>query len=98
MALRGATAFETWLLAEQRHMSAASEAILHEAALREPLYPRDPAADGATIEALVEAGAAAVAAGAVESGVGSLRHGAALGRAADADAAALLAAELAGDL
>jgi DNA-binding SARP family transcriptional activator len=28
----------------------------------------------------------------------SLRHGAALGRAADADAAALLAAELAGDL
>ena len=33
MALRGATAFETWLLAQQRHMAAASEAILHEAAL-----------------------------------------------------------------
>jgi DNA-binding SARP family transcriptional activator len=151
MALRGgATAFETWLLAQQRHMAAASEAILHEAAqaemsrgaveaaigfaaraaalspldenhqallirlyrmagdsdaaarqhavctevlatqlgvspgpavqaaLREPLYPRDPAADGATIEALVEAGAAAVAAGAVESGIGSLRAAAGL--------------------
>jgi len=150
MALRGATAFETWLLSQQRHMAAASEAILHEAALasmsrgaveaaigyaaraaamspldenhqallirlyrmagdgdaaarqyavctevlaaqlgvspgpvvqaalREPLFPRDPAADGATIEALVEAGAAAVAAGAVESGVGSLRAAAGL--------------------
>src|SRR5262249_50478178 len=33
MALRGASAFETWLLAQQRHMAAASEAILHEAAL-----------------------------------------------------------------
>src|SRR5262249_57778442 len=44
-----------------------------QAALREPLYPRDPAADGATIAALVEAGAAAVAAGAVEAGGGSPR-------------------------
>lgn len=33
MAVRGAPAFETWLLSEQRHVAAASEAILHEAAL-----------------------------------------------------------------
>ena len=32
-AVRGAAAFETWLLARQRHAAAASEAILHEAAL-----------------------------------------------------------------
>lgn len=32
-AVRGAAAFETWLLAQQRHAAAASEAILHEAAL-----------------------------------------------------------------
>ncbi|MGA9276185.1 BTAD domain-containing putative transcriptional regulator [Ilumatobacter sp.] len=31
--LRGAPAFESWLLSEQRHVAAASEAILHEAAL-----------------------------------------------------------------
>jgi hypothetical protein len=29
----GAAAFETWLLAQQRHAAAASEAVLHEAAL-----------------------------------------------------------------
>ena len=33
MAVRGAPAFETWLLSQQRHLAAASEAILHEAAL-----------------------------------------------------------------
>jgi DNA-binding SARP family transcriptional activator len=33
MAVRGAAAFETWLLSQQRHLAAASEAILHEAAL-----------------------------------------------------------------
>jgi DNA-binding SARP family transcriptional activator len=33
MAVKGAAAFETWLLAQQRHAAAASEAILHEAAL-----------------------------------------------------------------
>jgi len=32
-AVKGAAAFETWLLAEQRRTAAASEAILHEAAL-----------------------------------------------------------------
>ncbi len=33
MAIKGAAAFETWLLAQQRHAAAASEAVLHEAAL-----------------------------------------------------------------
>jgi DNA-binding SARP family transcriptional activator len=33
MAVRGAAAFETWLLSQQRRLAAASEAILHEAAL-----------------------------------------------------------------
>ena len=33
MVIRGAAAFETWLLAQQRRASAAAEAILHEAAL-----------------------------------------------------------------
>jgi DNA-binding SARP family transcriptional activator len=32
-AVRGAAAFDTWLLSEQRRLAAASEAILHEAAL-----------------------------------------------------------------
>jgi DNA-binding SARP family transcriptional activator len=34
MSLAGAAAFDTWLLAQQRRVAAASEAILHEAALR----------------------------------------------------------------
>jgi tetratricopeptide (TPR) repeat protein len=33
MAIRGAAAFETWLLSQQRRVAAATEAILHEAAL-----------------------------------------------------------------
>ena len=33
LAVKGAAAFETWLLAQQRHAAAASEAVLHEAAL-----------------------------------------------------------------
>lgn len=33
MAVKGAAAFETWLLSKQRHLAAVSEAILHEAAL-----------------------------------------------------------------
>jgi DNA-binding SARP family transcriptional activator len=33
LAIKGAAAFETWLLAQQRHAAAASEAVLHEAAL-----------------------------------------------------------------
>src|SRR5215218_10168430 len=33
MTMRGAAAFETWLLSKQRHVAAASEAILHEAAM-----------------------------------------------------------------
>jgi DNA-binding SARP family transcriptional activator len=31
--IRGAAAFDTWLLSQQRHLAAAAEAILHEAAL-----------------------------------------------------------------
>lgn len=156
MAIKGAAAFETWLLSQQRHVAAASEAILHEAALgsmargalgaaigyavraaamspleenhqallirlyrmagdddaaakqfaactrafgaelgvapgpavqaaiHETRYTRDEAADDATIEALVEAGSAAVSAGAVEAGVHSLRTAA---RLADSAAA-----------
>lgn len=42
-------------------------------ALRESRQDRDPAADVASIEAVMEAGAAAVAAGAVDTGVRSLR-------------------------
>jgi len=150
MAVRGAAAFETWLLSQQRHLAAASEAILHEAALgsmsrgdldtaigyavraaamspldenhqallirlyrmagdddaaskqfaactrafgeqlgvapgpavqsaiREPRYAPDEPADDTTIEAIVEAGSAAVSAGAVEAGVHSLRTAARL--------------------
>ena len=33
MTVKGGAAFETWLLAQQRHAAAASEAVLHEAAL-----------------------------------------------------------------
>jgi DNA-binding SARP family transcriptional activator len=33
MSVKGAAAFETWLLSQQRHLAAASEAVLHEAAL-----------------------------------------------------------------
>lgn len=145
MSVRGAATFETWLLSEQRHVAAASEAILHEAALgsmsrgaldtalgyavraaamspldenhqallirlyrlagdddaaakqfaactetfdrelgvapgsaveaamRETRYERDEVADDAAIEAIVEAGSAAVSAGAIEAGVHSLR-------------------------
>jgi DNA-binding SARP family transcriptional activator len=145
MAIKGAAAFETWLVSQQRHLAAASEAILHEAALgsmahgaleeaigyavraaamspldenhqallirlyrmagnddaaarqfaaftttlgaelgvapgqavqaavRETRYAPGEVADGVTIEAIVEAGSAAVSAGAVEAGVRSLR-------------------------
>ena len=145
MTLRGAPAFESWLLAEQRHLAAASEAILHEAALgsmsrgefdtavdfavraaaMSPLdenhqallirlyrlvndddaaqkqfaacverldrelgitpgpvveaamheihYEREVVADVASVEAIVEAGTAAVSAGAIEAGARSLR-------------------------
>src|SRR5215469_1491408 len=145
MSIRGTATFETWLLSQQRRLAAASEAILHEAALasmsrgafdtaigyavraaamspldenhqallirlyrmtgdhdaaakqfaafkktldaelgvapgaavqsamRETRYAQDEAADDATtIEAIVEAGSAAVSAGAVEAGVQSL--------------------------
>jgi len=150
MAVKGAAAFETWLLAQQRHAAAASEAVLHEAALgsmargalevavgyavraaamspfdenhqallirlyrtagdddaaakqfaayaqalraelgvapgpavqaamRQPGYASGQAADDATIEAIVEAGSAAVSAGVVEAGVASLRTAARL--------------------
>jgi transcriptional activator len=145
LAIKGAAAFETWLLSQQRHLAAASEAILHEAALgsmahgalkeaigyavraagmspldenhqallirlyrmacdddaaakqfaaftttlgaelgvapglavqaavRETQHVPGEAADGITIEAIVEAGSAAVSAGAVEAGIRSLR-------------------------
>jgi DNA-binding SARP family transcriptional activator len=145
MVVRGAPAFETWLLSQQRHVAAASEAILHEAALgslsrgalaeavdfaaratamspldenhqallirlyrlagddvaaqrqlalctasfhrelgiapgpavqeafRETRQASDDDADDATVEAIVEAGSAAVSAGAIAVGVQSLR-------------------------
>ncbi len=145
MLIRGAPAFETWLLSQQRHVAAASEAILHEAALGSmsrgeldraigfavratAMAPLDenhqallirlyrmagddeaaaaqlaactalfeselgvapgPAVlsaihenrvahgqneDASTIEAVIEAGAAAISAGAVDAGVSSLR-------------------------
>ena len=150
--IQDAAAFETWLLSERRHTTAASEAILHEAALgamtrgtldaaigyaaraaamspldenhqallirlyrlagdddaaarqfaactmtferelgvrpgpaveaamRETRYQRDEdeAADDATIEAIIEAGSAAISAGAVAAGAHSLRTAARL--------------------
>lgn len=156
-AFREAAAFESWLLSEQRHLAAASEAILHEAALsamsrgaakeatgyavrvvsmnaldenhqallirsyrlagdddaadrqlavctelfarelgvtpgpavhvamREPSRGSEVLTDDASIEAIVEAGSAAVAAGAVEAGVHSLRAGVTLADAASSD-------------
>ncbi|MCY1136668.1 BTAD domain-containing putative transcriptional regulator [Actinoplanes sp. Pm04-4] len=144
IAVRGAPAFESWLLSERRRIAAAAEAILHEAALGRlaagdlvaarglavraagmnpleenhqalvirlyrlagddraaekqyravaELFARElgvrpgaaveaamaatresrPEADDASLEAIVESGAAAVAAGSVEAGVRSLR-------------------------
>lgn len=144
-AIQGAAAFESWLLSERRRLSAASEAILHEAAvgsmsqgaldtardyavralamspldenyqallirlyrlagddeaaqlqyaacselfarelgvapgnaveaaMREGLYEGHAVTDPVSIAAVIEAGSAAVAAGAVEAGVQSLR-------------------------
>jgi DNA-binding SARP family transcriptional activator len=144
-AIRGAAAFESWLLAERRRIAAAAEAILHEAALgslshgaldtargyavravamspldenhqallirlyrlhgdnaaaeqqhaacvelferelgvppgnavaaalREGPYRRPVVTDAISVAAIIEAGSAAVAAGAVEAGVSSLR-------------------------
>ena len=148
--------FEAWLLSEQRHVAAATEAILHEAALatmsqgdlraatdhavrlvglnpldenhqallirlyrmagdgeaavrqqaacrklfldelgvppgpaitealREPIETAEPVADEASISAVLEAGAAAVSAGAVKAGVQSLRTAVAMADGADA--------------
>lgn len=156
MTVKGGAAFETWLLAQQRHAAAASEAVLHEAALgsmargaleaaidyavraaamspldenhqallirlyrtagddeaaarqfaacakalraelgvapgpavqaamRQPRSVPDQVAGEATIEAIVEAGSAAVSAGAVEAGVQSLRTAARLADGAGA--------------
>jgi DNA-binding SARP family transcriptional activator len=155
IAIREAAAFESWLLSERRRLAAASEAILHEAALasmsrgelelargyavraaamspldenhqallirlyrlagddeaaekqyaacvrlfeaelgvppgyavqaalRETRYVREVPADAASIAAIVEAGSAAVAAGALEAGVQSLRTAVRLADAAD---------------
>ena len=156
MAVKDAAAFETWLLAQQRHAAAASEAVLHEAALgsmargaleaaigyavraaamspldenhqallirlyrmagddgaaarqfaactealraqlgvapgpavqaamRQPRYAPGEVAGDATIEAIIEAGSAAVSAGVVEAGVASLRTAARLADGAGA--------------
>ena len=156
MAIQDAAGFEAWLLSEQRHVAAATEAILHEAALatmsqgdlraatdhavrlvglnpldenhqallirlyrmagddaaatsqhaactklfadelgvapgpavdtalRQPTQSDEPVGDDASIEAVLEAGAAAVSAGAVEVGVHSLRSAVALADRADA--------------
>ncbi|TMM34087.1 MAG: SARP family transcriptional regulator [Actinobacteria bacterium] len=150
VAVKGAAAFDTWLLSEQRRLAAAAEAILHEAALgsmsrgalqdaigyaaraaamspldenhqallirlyrtagddeaaekqyaactaafaaelgaapgpvvqaalRETREVREEVADRTTIEAVIEAGSAAVSAGATEAGVHSLRTAAKL--------------------
>lgn len=156
-AIRGAVAFESWLLSQRRRVAAASEAILHEAALgsmshgaleaarayairavamspldenhqallirlyrlagdddaadkqyaacvemferelgvapgiavevamREARREPKVVSDGPSIEATVEAGSAAVAAGAVEAGVRSLRTAVWLADGADAN-------------
>jgi DNA-binding SARP family transcriptional activator len=156
MAIQDAAGFEAWLLSEQRHVVAATEAILHEAALatmsqgdlraatdhavrlvglnpldenhqallirlyrmagdgeaalrqhaairklfldelgvapgpaiaealRERTETAEPVADEASISAVLEAGAAAVSAGAVEAGVQSLRTAVAMADGADA--------------
>jgi DNA-binding SARP family transcriptional activator len=156
IAIRDAVAFESWLLSERRRLAAASEAVLHEAALasmsrgelelargyavraaamspldenhqallirlyrlagddeaaekqyaacarlfeaelgvppgyavqaalRETRYEQEVPADEASIAAIVEAGSAAVSAGAVEAGVQSLRTAVRLSDAADA--------------
>ena len=157
MSVRGAPGFESWLLSQQRHVAAASEAILHEAALgslsrglldealgyavraaamspldenhqallirlyrlagdvdaadkqfaacmesfekevgvapgpaveaamRETRYERETVTtDAASIEAVVEAGEAAVSAGAIEAGVQSLRTAVRLADGVDA--------------
>lgn len=149
-AIRDSAAFEAWLLSERSHLGAASEAILHEAALvslsrgewtqaidyarrvvamnpleenhqallirsfksagdhraaaqqlesctelfvrelgvapgpavraaaESPSLRAEGISDGAAIEAILESGSAAISAGAVESGVSSLRAGVAL--------------------
>jgi DNA-binding SARP family transcriptional activator len=156
IAIRGAAAFESWLLSKRRHLAAASEAILHEAALgsmsrgaldtargyavraaamspldenhqallirlyrlageddaaekqyaafsevlgrelgvapgpaveaatREARHEREAFADVISIEAIVEAGSAAVSAGAIEAGIHSLRTAIRLADRADA--------------
>jgi DNA-binding SARP family transcriptional activator len=156
IAIKGAPAFESWLLSKRRHLAAASEAILHEAALgsmsqgalgtardyavraaamspldenhqallirlyrlagddaaaarqyaacselftrelsvapgpavqaamREPRPERAATADPISIEAIIEAGSAAVSAGAIEAGVQSLRTAIRLADGADA--------------
>jgi DNA-binding SARP family transcriptional activator len=52
MALRGAAAFETWLLAQQRHVAAATVAILHEAALGSMSRGASEAAVGYAVRAV----------------------------------------------
>ena len=156
IAIRGAAAFDSWLLSKRRHLAAASEAILHEAALgsvsrgeldtargyavraaamspldenhqtllirlyrlageddaaeqqyaafsevldsdlgvapgpaveaatRQARDEREAFADAISIEAIVEAGSAAVSAGAIEAGIDSLRTAIRLADRADA--------------
>lgn len=51
IALRGAPAFESWILSEQRHLAAASEAILHEAAVGSMAHGAEDAAIGYAVRA-----------------------------------------------
>lgn len=51
MVIRGAAAFETWLLPQQRHLAAAAEAILHEAALGAMSHGRLEAGIGYAVRA-----------------------------------------------
>jgi tetratricopeptide (TPR) repeat protein len=55
-----------------------------QAAMREPRHEREAAADAMSIEAIIEAGSAAVSAGAIEAGVHSLRTAIRLADGADA--------------
>jgi DNA-binding SARP family transcriptional activator len=51
MAIRGAAVFETWLISQQRRLAAASEAILHEAALGSMVQGAVEAAIGYAVRA-----------------------------------------------
>jgi hypothetical protein len=101
-AIRGAPAFESWLLSQGRRLAAASEAILHEAALGSMSQgafdtARDCAVRAAAMSPLDENHQALLIrlyrlAG--DDDAAQMIHSAALGNKGDADAAALLAVDI----